>query len=140
MDLIRHLLRRMIAVNDWGLWSLPRWLAVFVLTVVAVDAAGIGVAASFTEVTGHDLVLFSLLPGCTALAVELSRKTGERGVMIKDVQGVWELPVAILLPPLYAMIAPIARMALIQWRVKRSPPYRRVFSSASAGLSTARRR
>ena len=135
MDLIRHLLRRMIAVNDWGLWSLPRWLAVFVLTVVAVDAACIGVAASFTEVTGHDLVLFSLLLGCTALAVELSRKTGERGVMIKDVQGVWELPVAILLPPLYAMIAPIARMALIQWRVKRSPPYRRVFSSASAGLS-----
>ena len=135
MDLIRHLLRRMTAVREWGLWSLPRWLTVFVLTVVAVDAAAIGVAASFTEVTRHDLVLFSLLLGCTALAVELSRTTGEQGVMIKDVQGVWELPVAILLPPLYAMIAPIARMALIQWRVKRAPPYRRVFSSASAGLS-----
>ena len=135
MDLIRHLLRRMIAVSDWGLWSLPRWLAVFVLTVVAVDAAGIGVAASFTAVTGHDLVLFGLLLGCTALAVELSRKTGEQGGMIKDVQGVWELPVAILLPPLYALIVPIVRMALMQWRVRRSPPYRRVFSSASVGLS-----
>ena len=28
--------------------------------------------------------------------------------MTKDVQGVWELPVAILLPPLYALIAPIS--------------------------------
>ena len=55
--------------------------------------------------------------------------------MIKDVQGVWELPVAILLPPLYALIAPITRIALMQWRVRRAPPYRRVFSCASIGLS-----
>ena len=55
--------------------------------------------------------------------------------MIKDVQGVWELPVAILLPPLYALIAPITRIALMQWRVRRAPLYRRVFSSASVGLS-----
>jgi len=49
MELIRRLLRRMTAVSDWSLWSLPRWLTVFVLTVVAVDAAAIGVAASFTH-------------------------------------------------------------------------------------------
>ena len=80
-------------------------------------------------------LLFGLLLGCTALAVELSRKAGEQGGMIKDVQGVWELPVAILLPPLYALIAPITRIALMQWRVRRAPLYRRVFSSASVGLS-----
>jgi diguanylate cyclase (GGDEF)-like protein len=129
MERIRRLLRRMTAISDWDLWSLPRWLTVFVLTVVAVDAAAIGVAASFTTITAHDLLLFGLLLSCTALAVELSRKAGEQGGMIKDVQGVWELPVAILLPPLYALIAPIARIALMQWRV------RRVFSSASIGLS-----
>ena len=55
--------------------------------------------------------------------------------MIKDVQGVWELPVAILLPPLYAMIAPIVRMALTQRRVRHAPLHRRAFSSASLGLS-----
>ena len=76
-------------------------------------------AASFTTITAHDLLLFGLLLGCTALAVELSRKAGEQGGMIKDVQGVWELPVAILLPPLYALIAPITRIALMQWRVRR---------------------
>jgi len=135
MELIRRLLRRMTAVSDWSLWSLPRWLTVFVLTVVAVDAAAIGVAASFTTITTHDLLLFGLLLSCTALAVELSRKAGEQGGMIKDVQGVWELPVAILLPPLYALIAPITRIALMQWRVRHAPLYRRVFSSASVGLS-----
>ena len=56
--------------------------------------------------------------------------------MIKDVQGVWELPVAILLPPLYALIAPIARMALIQWRVKRRAARTGGFSAAlPIGLS-----
>ena len=55
--------------------------------------------------------------------------------MTKDVQGVWELPIAILLPPLYALIAPIPRLALMQWRVRRAPLHRRVFSAASVGLS-----
>jgi diguanylate cyclase (GGDEF)-like protein len=128
-------LRQSFAVRNWALWSLPRWLTGFVLSVIAVDMAAIGVAASFTTITTHDLLLFGLLLACTAFAVELSRKAGEQGGMIKDVQGVWELPVAILLPPLYALIAPIMRIALMQWRVRRAPPYRRVFSSASIGLS-----
>ena len=85
----------------------PRWLTVFVLAVIATDLVAIGVAASFVTITAHDLALFGLLLGCTALAVEMSRKAGEQGGMTKDVQGVWELPVAILLPPLYALIAPI---------------------------------
>ncbi len=135
MRMARRVPRPRTAISDWPLWSLPRWLICFVLTVIAVDLAAIGVAASFTTITGHDLLLFGLLFACTAVAVELSKKAGEQGGMIKDVQGVWELPVAILLPPLYALIAPMARIALIQWRVRRAPPYRRVFSSASLGLS-----
>jgi diguanylate cyclase (GGDEF)-like protein len=135
MDIGRRLARWLTGVSDWPLWSLPRWLSVFVLTVVAVDGAAIGIAASVTTITEHDLILFALLLACTAFAVELSRKTGEQGGMIKDVQGVWELPVAILLPPLYALIAPIVRVALMQWRVRRAPTYRRVFSGASLGLS-----
>jgi len=131
----RRVPRPRIAVTDWPLWSLPRWLTVFVLTVIAVDLAAIGVAACVTTITRHDVLLFGLLLSCTALAVEMSRKAGEQGGMIKDVQGVWELPVAILLPPLYALIAPIPRFALMQWRVRRAPLYRRVFSAASVGLS-----
>ena len=135
MEIGRRLARWLTAVSGWPIWSLPRWLSVFVLTVIAVDGAAIGIAASVTTVTGHDLILFILLLACTACAIELSRKAGEQGGMIKDVQGVWELPVAILLPPLFALIAPIVRVALTQWRVRRAPTYRRVFSGASLGLS-----
>jgi diguanylate cyclase (GGDEF)-like protein len=117
------------------LWSLPRWLVIFVVAVVAVYVAAIGVAASFTTVTEHDLILFGVLLACTAVAVELARKTGEPGHTAKDVQGVWEFPIAILLPPLFALLAPISRIALQQWRVRRAPLHRRVFTTASIGLS-----
>ena len=121
MELIRRLQRRMTAISDWPLWSLPRWLTAYVLTVVAVDAAAIGLAASFTTITRANLALFGLLLGCTAISVELTRKAGEQGGTIKDVQGVWELPAAILLPPLYALIVPVVRIALVQWRIRRAP-------------------
>ena len=135
MRMARRVPRPRTAVRDWPLWSLPRWLTVFVLAVIALDVVAIAVAASFVTISAPDLLLFGLLLGCTALAVEMSRRAGEHGGMIKDVQGVWELPVAILLPPLYALIAPIPRLALMQWRVRRAPLYRRVFSAASVGLS-----
>ena len=130
MRLNRRPLRRFTAVRDWPLWSLPRWLTVYVLTVVAVYVVAIGVAASFTTFTRHDLILFSVLLACTAIAIELARKTGEPGQTAQDVQGVWELPIAILLPPLFALIAPISRIALQQWRIRRAPVYRRVFTCA----------
>jgi len=121
---------------SWPLWSLqPRWLVAFVLAVIAADLAAIGVAVSSTAVTGSNLALFGLLVGCTAAAVELTRKSGEQGGMIKDVAGVWELPAAILLPPLYALIVPIIRIALLQLRTRRAPVYRRVFSGAMLSLS-----
>jgi diguanylate cyclase (GGDEF)-like protein len=135
MELIHRLLRRMTAVRDWTLWNLPRGLTVFVLAVIVSYLAAIGVAAPFTTLREHDLVLFGVLLSCTAIAVELSRRAKERTGWDKDVQGVWEFPIVILLPPLFALIAPISRLALTQWRVSRPPVHRRVFSCSSIGLS-----
>ena len=132
----RHLLRRSFAVRSWPLWSLrPRWLVAFVLAVIAADLLAVGIAASSTVITGSNLALFGLLVGCTAISVELTRKSGEQRGMTKDVQGVWELPAAILLPALYALIIPVIRIALLQWRIRRAPVYRRVFSAAALSLS-----
>jgi diguanylate cyclase (GGDEF)-like protein len=135
MRMTRRPWRRRPAIGSRPLWSLPCWLLCYVLTIDTAAVAAIAIAASFTTITRHDLALFGLLFGCTALAVELTRKTGEQGGHIRDVQGVWELPVAILLPPLYAILIPIARLALVQARVRRAPLYRRVFSGAAVGLS-----
>ena len=131
----RCLSLRAKVISDWPIWSLPRWLTAFVVTIVAAELAAIGVTASATSFSGHDLALFGLLLGCTAAAVEMTRKAGEKGGMVKDVQGVWELPVAILLPPFYALVIPIAQTALTQWRVRHALLHRRVFTAAAVGLS-----
>jgi len=135
MELVRRLLRRMTPVSDWALWSLPRGLKAFVLAVVAAYLVATGSAAPLTSFREHDLILFGVLLTCTAVAVELSRRAKERSGWDKDVQGVWEFPIIILLPPLFALIAPISRLALTQWRVSRPPLHRRVFSLSSIGLS-----
>ncbi len=128
--------RQTTAIRDWPIWSLPRWLTGYVLTIIAVALAAIGIAASVSVFSRHNLALFGLLMACTAAAVELTRKASEEGSgASKDTQGVWELPVAILLPPFFALVSPIARIALTHWRVRRAPLYRRVFSCAAVGLS-----
>jgi diguanylate cyclase (GGDEF)-like protein len=123
------------AVRDWPVWTLPRWLIVFVVVVVAADAAGIAFAASRASLRVHDLILFGLLLACDVAGLELTRRAGESAGIAKDMHAVWELPVAILLPLAYAPITPIIRIALTQWRVRQGPLHRRVFSAAALGLS-----
>ena len=128
-------------VRAWPVWKLPRWLIGFVAVVVAADAAGIALAAtgpfggsrSFGGL--RDLGLFGLLVACDVGGVELTRRAGEKIGVSRDMHGVWELPIAILLPVGYAPLSPIIRIALTQWRVRRGSPHRRVFSAAALGLS-----
>jgi diguanylate cyclase (GGDEF)-like protein len=135
MRMTRRPWRRLTAIGSWPLWSLLPGLRVYVLMIDAAALAAVGFALSVTTVTAHDLALFGLLLGCTALAVEMTKKAGEQGGVILDVQGVWELPAAVLLPPLYALLIPMIRITQVQLRVRRAPVYRRVFTGAAIGLS-----
>jgi diguanylate cyclase (GGDEF)-like protein len=119
----------------WAVWSLPSRLRSFVLAVVAAYLAWIAAsAATFHPHTG-DVELFAGLLACGAATVELTRRASEASDVVKDVYAIWELPVVILLPPVYAMVIPAVRIALTQWRVRRVPVYRRVFTVAAIGLS-----
>jgi hypothetical protein len=55
----------------------------------------------------------------------------------RDLLSAWWLPIALLLPPLYALLAPFAVGAVLYARARRIPVYRRVFSSAALGLAGA---
>ena len=122
-------------VPDWPLWTLPAWLRAFIVAVVLADAVVLGLAAaSVTPRSGH-LLLFAGLLACSAATVEVTRRAGENPGMVKDVYATWELPAALLLPLVYVPLLPIVRMALTQWRIKRAPTYKRVFSAAVVGLS-----
>lgn len=122
--------------RSWPVWGLPRKLVAYIVAVVAACLTAIGLAAWAAPFRLTDLLLFAALLACTAVTVELTRRAGENsGGLIRDVYGVWELPVAILLPPVYALLAPAIRLALIQWRIRQLPVYRRVFSAAAVGLA-----
>jgi len=128
-------LRQLGHVRAWELLKLRRWLISFVLAVVAADATAIVLAFRWTSLRPRDLLIFSLLTGCGVVTIERTRRLGETALFVKDICGVWELPMAILLPPIYALIAPIPRFALTQWRVRKIQPHRRVFSAAAISLS-----
>ena len=137
MNAARWVRGRLPGISGWQVWTLPRWLATFVVAVVAADAAVLIVAANYTSVRAHDLELLAALLICSAATVELTRRLGESAGHAKDVYAVWELPAAILLPVVYAPIIPIVRLALAQVRIRRVPLYRRAFSAAAVGLSYA---
>jgi diguanylate cyclase (GGDEF)-like protein len=132
---ISVLYRRLPRVRDWPLWSLPRPLLAFVLTVICVGLAWLGIDGATFRFDSGDLLLFGALLACVAATVELTRRTSEGIGVAKDVYAVWELPVVILLPPLYALLIPAIRLALTQWRVRQAPVYRRVFTAAAIGIA-----
>lgn len=123
------------AVRAWPLGELPRWLIGFIVLGTLGYLAAIALAATAAPLSVRDWLLFGALLACIAASVELTKRGGENAGVIKDVYAVWGLPLAILLPPLYALLAPIAQFTLTQWRVRRIPLHRRVFSAAAVGLS-----
>jgi diguanylate cyclase (GGDEF)-like protein len=124
-----------MTVRKWPIWGLAPGLRVYVIVVLLTDLLAIGLAARVGLGSGRDLALLALLVACDAATIEVTRRTGENAGVIKDVHGVWELPVAILLPPVYALLVPILRVALAQWRIRQFPPYRRAFTAAVIGLA-----
>jgi diguanylate cyclase (GGDEF)-like protein len=123
--------------QTWQLWGLAGWLRSYVIGVVVADSIAIGFAAYLwvPKVRGAQLLLFAALLGCVAVTVEMTRSRGEAAGLIKDTFAIWELPAAILLPPVFGLLAPLPRIALTQWRIRQIAPHRRVFSAAVISLS-----
>lgn len=125
---------RPAAVRGCAVWGLRAGLRGYVLAVNAAGLAAIGVAVAFTPWRSRDAILYGLLTGLGAITVEASRRLREPAGGSKDAHGVWQLAMAVLLPPFYVMTAPIVAGLLTQWRVRRTLVYRRVFSAAAVGL------
>ena len=79
------------------------------------------VAVAVVHVEPKQLWLFGLLLACGAVSVELTRRAGQTGGVVRDVYAIWDLPVALLLPPVYVLLVPIPRMLLTQARIRQTP-------------------
>jgi diguanylate cyclase (GGDEF)-like protein len=105
--------------------------------VIASYLGAVAVAVAFVHVEARQLWLFGLLLGCGAVSVELTRRAGQTGGVVRDVYAIWDLPVALLLPPVYVLLVPIPRMVLTQARIRQTPLVRRAYSAAALGLAYA---
>jgi diguanylate cyclase (GGDEF)-like protein len=125
------------SLRGWPVWQLPRWLAACVTAVIAAYAAATAGALASTPVRPGDLRLCAVFVGCGAASVELTRRAGEREGLIRDVYAIWDLSAAVLLPPLYALVIPLPRAVLTEWRIRRTLLHRRAYSTAAHGLAYA---
>ena len=124
-------------LRGWPVWQLPWWLAACVTAVIAAYAAAAAAALASAPVRPGDLRMCAVFVGCGAASVELTRRAGEREGLVQDVYAIWDLPAAVLLPPLYALVIPLPRAVLTEWRIRRTLLHRRAYSTAAEGLSCA---
>ncbi len=133
---LQRWLRRAAASREWPLCQL-RWAPrSYVIGVPAVAATAVGIAAASTSFSEHELATFAVLLCCGLVSVEATRRVDySQGGLVRDLLTVWCLPIAILLPPFYALVAPSPLLALTQLRVHRGLIHRRVFSAAAIGIA-----
>jgi diguanylate cyclase (GGDEF)-like protein len=121
----------------WTLLVMPVSLIGYILSVVGGYLALAGWELGQVTLHAGDLELFVALMACGVVCTEATRRLGQPAGVHRDLLSAWWLPVALLLPPAYALAAPALLGLLFHLRVRRSPVYRRVFSSAALGLAGA---
>jgi diguanylate cyclase (GGDEF)-like protein len=125
---LRHLIR-------WPRWrpllSSPTSLIVYIFAVLGGNLALTGWELAATSLKAENLILFAALLGAAVTCIEAMRRLGQPSGVSRDLLSAWWLPIALLLPPLYALLAPF----VLYLRARRLPVYRLVFSSAALGLA-----
>jgi len=122
--------------RDWAWWQLPLALRSYVGAVPVVAFVMIAYATSQTTWTTEDLLKFLLLLVCGMVSVAATPRVAYlKAGVTRDFLTAWVLPVAILLPPVYAMLTPIPLQVLTQWRVHKGVVYRRVFTAGAISLT-----
>jgi diguanylate cyclase (GGDEF)-like protein len=131
----RRLLAR-AAFWDWAWWQIPLVLRCYVGAIPVTFVAVTAYAASQTTWTLDDLMKFLLLLGCGLISVAATPRTAYvQGTLTRDFITAWVLPVAILLPPVYAMVTPVPLLVLTQLRIHKGVIYRRAFTAAAMGMA-----
>ncbi len=125
-------------VRGWLWWQLPPAMRLYVAAVPAVAVMAIVAEAALTDFHIADLAKFLLLMCCGMISVASTpRIMYSFPGLTRDFSSVWVLPAAILLPPLYAAIMPIALSVTLNLVVHRGVLHRAVFSAAAQSLGYA---
>ena len=132
-------LSRRFVVKEWAWWQLKPLVRCYVGAVPLAALAVIALAASHTDWRLDDLVKFLLLVCCGMISVASTPRMmySVNGGLVRDFSSIWTVPAAILLPPVYAAMAPIAFSAAMYLFIHRGVPHRQIFTAAAQSLSYA---
>ncbi|MGI5274356.1 GGDEF domain-containing protein [Nonomuraea sp. CA-218870] len=122
-------------VTRWPFLGQRRALVAYISVIVVIDLAAIVFTALAAPLRWHEPLIFVALMSCGAICIEATRRLGMPAGVSRDLLSAWWLPVALLLPPMYALLAPIVLQTLLQVRVRAAMLHRRVFSAAAIGLA-----
>jgi len=122
-------------LSGWPLWEMPAGFLTFFTAVVGAALSLAAVLAATTSVRLSDLGLWLGLLGGGAVCIELTRHGSQPAGVSRDLLSAWKIPIALLLPPLFAVITALPFTALKQVRVRPGAPHRRVLSAAAIGIS-----
>ncbi|GII84108.1 GGDEF domain-containing protein [Sphaerisporangium siamense] len=126
----------MLSLADrWPLLAQPTMLVLYLCATVGLAAGAAGYLATATPFRWAEFLTFLALVACGAVCIEATRRLGMPAGVSRDLLSAWWLPVALLLPPVYALLAPLPLQFLLQIRVRATVLYRRVFSAAAIGLA-----
>ena len=103
----RGLLRRFGRPRSWQLFALPHFVVGYVFLIIAADLGLTGWGIAVTPVRAADAALFAALLACGAVCIEATRRLGQPTGVSRDLLSAWWLPIALLLPPVYSLVAPI---------------------------------
>ncbi|TDC56139.1 GGDEF domain-containing protein [Actinomadura sp. KC345] len=115
----------------------PSLLVIYVPVVVAAHLGFTVAGLIGTPLRVGDLTTFAALLACGAVCIEATRRLGMPAGVARDLLSAWWLPVALLLPPVYALLIPVPLQALLQFRVRRTLIYRRALVAAAFGIAGA---
>src|ERR1700744_3860766 len=133
----RGLFRRFGRPRSWQLFALPHFVVGYVFFIIAADLGLTGWGIAVTPVRAADAALFAALLACGAVCIEATRRLGQPTGVSRDLLSAWWLPIALLLPPVYSLLAPFIIGAVLYVRARRMAVYRRIFSAAALGLAGA---
>jgi diguanylate cyclase (GGDEF)-like protein len=137
----------MTRIRSWVLWQLPLAARILVLCVIAGYSVALG--WSWDQLLGNSgqaagayfpqalltcaFVGAAVISGDVSLRMAWPRTRQDR--VSRDLTSAWLLPIAVLLPPAYVMIAVIGPSVHLYTRVWRGQPIKRVYSVAVLGLA-----
>ena len=135
--------RRAWVPTRWALWSAPPVVLGYVLAVDVFALVIVGVTARVVDIDSGDWIRFAVLAVLSAVHVEAShgieriRWHATEGVPYANLKGMWTFAAVLSLPPPLAVLL-IGWVYLHSWlRLRRVPPYRWAFSTATVLLSAA---